>query len=296
MTRVNGAISGGAVAAFVFLLVAVAGVGCGELRATKTGTLVLEPDEFVIPKLAAGESIEREVVARNVGTGVLRMINFRGAFSNDFDLYWRLGDDERQRIGIVGGENSFPAAIDLQPEEEMTFSLVFESRGERFPAGRVSFDTNDGANRSVAIPIRSADIGAELALQPRAVDFGRVAAGEVSRQTLTATNVGQADLVISELSINGSSEFGVLLNGEDPIMDPTLLEDPDGDGTPGVVPGGSFEIEVTYTAESVGADSGELVVNSNSVTPMVFVEQMSGGGKSTRGMVSARTSMQAVQP
>ena len=75
--------------------------------------------------------------------------------------------------------------------------------------GRVTFDSNDGQNRSVAIPIRAADIGAELALQPTSVNFGRVPAGELVSEYLIATNVGQAALEVSELEVNGSSDFGV---------------------------------------------------------------------------------------
>ena len=66
-------------------------VGCDDIRRTETGSVLLTPGEFVIPKLAAGESVEREVVLKNVGAGTLRVINLEGAFPNEFDLYWRRG-------------------------------------------------------------------------------------------------------------------------------------------------------------------------------------------------------------
>lgn len=151
-------------------------------------------------------------------------------------------DVSRQRIGVENGRNLFPEAIDLEPEASLTFTLVYEATGERVPAGRVTFDSNDGQNRSVAIPIRAADIGAELALQPTSVNFGRVPAGESVSEFLIATNVGQAALEIAELEVNGSSDFGVLINGVDPRTDATALDDPDGDGNSGIAPGRSFEI------------------------------------------------------
>lgn len=71
---------------FVFLLLS-GGIGCDDIRRTETGSVLLTPGEFVIPKLAAGETVEREVVLKNVGAGTLRIINLEGAFPNDFDLY-----------------------------------------------------------------------------------------------------------------------------------------------------------------------------------------------------------------
>jgi hypothetical protein len=254
-------------------------VGCDDLRRTDTGSVLLTPAEFVIPKLAAGEEVEREVLLKNVGAGVLRLINIEGAFSTDFDLYWQLGADAdaRQRVGIEDGVNRFPEAIDLAPEETMTFILVYVATGQAVPQGRISFDSNDGLNRSVAIPVRGAEIGAELALSPTSVSFGRVSADEMVSEFLVATNVGQANLEINALEMNGSSDFGVLIEGVDPRVDATVLGDPDGDGVPGVAPGQSFEMEITYLTEVIGPDQGTLAINSNSVTPDVFVDVIANG-------------------
>ena len=53
-----------------------------------------------------------------------------------------------------------------------------------------------------------------------------------------------------ELKKGGSGaealDFVLALAGGDPIDEPSLYADPDGDGSPGLSPGAQFEIGITY--------------------------------------------------
>ena len=102
---------------------------CDEgLRAEQTGTVQLSAPSFVIPKKVPGETAEQSIDVRNVGTGILRIINIDGQFGTEYDLYWTRADEEQQRRGIEDGQSYFPDAIDIAPEEQITLHLVYLAR------------------------------------------------------------------------------------------------------------------------------------------------------------------------
>ena len=143
---------------------------CDEgLRAEQTGTVQLSAPSFVIPKKVPGETAEQSIDVRNVGTGILRIINIDGQFGSEYDLYWTRADEEQQRRGIEDGQSYFPDAIDIAPEEQITLHLVYLAR-MHVPRGRIVLEQTIG-NR-VAIPIVGAESGAE-SVMPTVIDFGR---------------------------------------------------------------------------------------------------------------------------
>ena len=260
------------------LLISIGALSCDEgLRAEQTGTIQVSPPRFIIPKVAPGESPTLEpVVVRNVGAGTLRIINLRGEFGSEYDLYYTRGDEEQQRVAVEDGRNSFRQE-DIEPEEKITFFLEYLAEQSQVPRGRITFETNDTSNRNIAIPIDGAESGAELSIMPTVLDFGRVPAGMMVSQTLTATNFGQTTLEFTSMRMNGSQDFSVLIAGIDPVANPLILQDPDQDMIPGVAPNNSFEITINYAPDSAGADDGELSIESNSVTPITTIPLTANG-------------------
>ncbi|MEE2756244.1 MAG: choice-of-anchor D domain-containing protein [Myxococcota bacterium] len=252
--------------------------GCDEgLRAEQTGTIQLSAPSFVIPKKVPGEMAEQSITVRNVGSGVLRLINFTGQFGSEFDLYWSRGDEAQQRRGIEDGRNYFPDAIDLAPEETMRLHLTYLARQPIVPRGRITVETNDRSNRNLAIPIEGAESGAELSVMPTAIDFGRVRAGDEAEEVLVATNFGQTTLIIDDMTINGSQDFKLSIGGVNPAENPIILQDPDQDGQPGLSPNRTIEITIRYAPPVSGPDDGELSITSNSIVPITNIPLTANG-------------------
>ncbi len=248
--------------------------GDEKIRRTETGTVQLNPTTFLFPKMQVDEQNERMVVLKNVGQGPLLMTNILLDGSSGLDLFWFRGEDEDSELvpGIVDGQSSFENVLELQPEEAITLVVRFTAESTEPPVGRVGIETNDTQNRSVVIPIEGTDIGAELAVSPTTVNFGRQVANEEARIELTALNTGIAVLEISQFLLSGSEDFSVELNGGDPTTDASLLEDPDNDGTPGLNPDASFTFELIYLTDAPGPDDGELSIFSNGIAENVIIE------------------------
>ena len=82
--------------------------GCDDgLRSNETAAIQIDPERFIITKLRPGERTEQSLTVKNVGAGVLRMINLQGEFGLEYDLYWTLGDEDasHQRIAVEDGIN-----------------------------------------------------------------------------------------------------------------------------------------------------------------------------------------------
>lgn len=223
------------------------------------------PDRFTFPKLQVGESEDRTVEIENLGTGELKVAGIRGDFGSEFNLYWTLSsfDDGAQRVGIEGGVNSFPGVITIPPEEKLIMVLNYRPDGSDSLGGAVVMESNDPDYAEISIPIIVIEGSPELNLNPTSIDFGRIGAGSTATETITATNIGQEVLVLEGLRRDGSEDFTITLNGENPVENPALLNDPDGDGEAGVAPGQSFEVVVTYTPITDGFDEGEVVFTTN---------------------------------
>jgi hypothetical protein len=105
--------------------------------------------------------------------------------------------------------------------------------------------------------------GPRIAVTPEALEFGSVPAGESASLSVTVSNIGDADLAIWGLVVNGSAVFSVIVRGVDPQRRPDALDDPDGDGAPGLAPGASFALTVRYAPRTAGADVGALAIRSS---------------------------------
>jgi hypothetical protein len=245
--------------------------GCDDgLVKTEVGSLEVSPTNFQFGKIELGSTRDDTVRLTNVGAGTLKMTGFRitGQASGDFNLYWYLGDDDSaaQNVGIEDGQVFFPRVVDLEPEGIMTLILAYTPTSDLAAAGSVVFETNDSdeANRNVEIPIVASEAGAELRVSPTTVDFGRVPAGNNKRMEVTVTNTGQATANIESMTVHGSEDFNAWMGEVDVEVDPTVLADPDGDGTPGLSPAKQFTFEVTFAPEVDGPDQGEISIISNS--------------------------------
>lgn len=272
--------------AFVALLTGAAAVlgactdesGSGSgIESAATPEMQITPDAFRFPKLAAGDTAERSVRITNTGSGTLVVAEITGDLDERFELYrYRNDDSENQYVVIKDGENSFQRQ-EIDPDESMTLVLVYTARDGTSPSGNIHLLTSA---REVDIPVEIEKGGAEIAVAPTTLEFGRVAAETTKTMQVEVSNVGQEPLVIRQVLLNGSSDFTVQLGGEDVVQNPAVLEDPDGDGAPGLVRSAKVSFDVVYAPPTDGPDSGELVIISNDSTQPEFVVNLAANGAS----------------
>ena len=247
------------VAAAALAIWASAGAGCSDdegFSGVITPLFEAAPKAFVFPKLGIGQSMEQDVQLINRGEGELQVKNLAlrdRSSRQEYELFLRTADGELvdvpSRIEIPGDDR-----------ERVTLTVRYtpkdESRNDEPDAGAVVFTTNDNDALDVSLSIRSGELLPEIRLNPKAIDFGQIEAGSKAIETVTITNIGQGDLVISRVSINGSQDFHA--RSGDRALNDDLREDP-----LVVIPGESLTIEVSYEPPSLGPDTGELLIASN---------------------------------
>jgi hypothetical protein len=249
------------------LLAAVVGAtltglaGCDDgVNVSQTPALQFAPPEFRFPKLQPGQSIVREVVVTNGGSGDLILGEIRledDSTAGELELFVRGADGQ---LGSVPREVTL-SAVRYSPTDA-------EATADR---GAVRLRTNDADNEAPRIPIASGDIGAEIFVNPQTLDFESVEAGQTAVRQLTITNLGQVELVVSRLDVSGSQDFGARF--QDRSVTGDLGENPL------VVPQGeSILVDVTYSPPTLGPDTGELKITTNDTArPTVTVNLRANG-------------------
>ncbi|MBV70527.1 MAG: hypothetical protein CMH52_04180 [Myxococcales bacterium] len=259
-------------------------MGCDEgLNATSTGSLE-DPGVFSFPKVAPGASAEARVTLVNSGAGPVLLKDFAFAANTDvrdFQLSWFYGDspDTPAQAGIINGMPSpeFQGILQVDAGDALTFVLTYTRMNTEIPSGALVMTSNDVNRGRIQIPIRGQAASAELVVVPDYVDFGRIAVGEQAALDIQISNVGVEAATIGALQVLGSASFSLSLNGGDPIQDPGLLQDPDGDGQPGLAPSGTFVLTVNFIAQFERSDRGELSIQSDAVNPDVRIDLVANG-------------------
>lgn len=102
------------------------------------------------------------------------------------------------------------------------------------------------------------------------LNFGTVAVGSSSTQSVTVANVGSADLTVSSLGVSGSADFAL------------------GAGAPStpftVAAGGNESVPVRYTPSGTGSDAGTLTIGSNDPDESSVEVSLSGTGATATGV------------
>ncbi len=233
------------------LAVAALALGCDEPSGIETPELVLEPPEFVFPRSPVGAEEVRRVTVNNQGAAELIIV--------DVELDDRSsGGEFTLALDEGAGPGPVPAGrLVVPPGGRIEFEVTYRVVDETNDTGTLRFSTNDPDALEVPIPIRAGDVGAEIVVNPRSLDFGDVEVGQTRTRMLTIQNLGLADLEIGELVISGREGFDVRQDGASVA----------GPRTPPLrVPGqGSTLLEVVYTPVGLGTANGQLDIRSNAI-------------------------------
>jgi hypothetical protein len=274
----------------VMAVLAAGTLGCDEgIRSAQTPDLQLNPPEFRFGKLAAGSDADRTVAIQNEGTGDLRIASVQMALPNDeqqFELYWKESQDDNGVVGIDrNSEDQFRYPL-VVPAGEIRY-LVLNYRVPDRPdyqiadnPGQITMQTNvvsesfpDGA---VTIPVRLSEGTPEINVAPGSIDFGRVPAEMVQEETVTITNIGQLNLEIRNILLNGSQDFVPLVEDDDgSLRDPRRIAR---DVLKELPPGEQMTVMVRYEPQVEGPDSAELSILSNDPNRSEVIVNLTANG------------------
>jgi hypothetical protein len=275
-----------ALSATLLALIALSACDGDGLQTSQSADYIVRPyQEFVFPTVVVGQTTTKEIEVENIGEIDLQiaraLIQTDMSAEGEFTIYYQLpGASEYEEIpfeenSTTGYEANVTYPIIISPGEVMKLKVVYAPADELPDQGALYFDTNvsdeqEPERARINIPIRVASGDAQMSVTPAILDFDVVPVGESKTMSVTVTNVGASVLRLSDLRIDGSSDFIPLIDGRDPRRQPELLIDPDGDGIDGIspfdpeVPGsGQLTLEVKYEPQIAGPDDARLVIDSN---------------------------------
>jgi ASPM-SPD-2-Hydin domain-containing protein/centrosomal CEP192-like protein/HYDIN/CFA65/VesB family protein len=141
-----------------------------------------------------------------------------------------------------------------------TVNVTFTPAAVGSPTGTLSFADNAPQSPQVVQLYGTGVTAGTLAANPASVSFGTVTVGQTGSQTLTITNSGGQNVIVTSASTSGA---GLGLSG---ISTPLTL-----------APGQSSSFNVTYLPTSSGSLSGTVYLTNNSSTTSVAIP-VSGTG------------------
>ncbi|MBI4461424.1 MAG: choice-of-anchor D domain-containing protein, partial [Acidobacteria bacterium] len=139
----------------------------------------------------------------------------------------------------------------LAPSASLTFDVTFSPAALGLASGTVTVASNAG---SPTVSLTGTGIAPAISLSTNSLDFGSVLVGTTSAgQTVTVTNSGSADLIVSSITLSGSSAFALSMPGLPATLAPST----------------SLTFDVTFSPAAVSLASGTVTVASDAGSPTV---------------------------
>ena len=144
----------------------------------------------------------------------------------------------------------------LPAGQSSSFQVWFDASSVGNATGTLTVQTDAGVSSGqVSLAGTATAAVQQISVSPTSVNFGSATVGTTVKGTLTLTNAGGANLVVSLISVGGAP-FGV-----------------SGITTPSTIaPGASATLNVSFTPTIAGNDSGSVTITSNDpVTPTTII-------------------------
>ncbi|MBI5375978.1 MAG: choice-of-anchor D domain-containing protein [Candidatus Schekmanbacteria bacterium] len=225
-----------------------------------TGSSMTQPDINVLPvSLGFGTEVigatkTLTATISNVGNADLTVTGLSISGSSDF----KLNSSAPAVSFTVAANNSVEIAVDYTPSSAAASSATLQIASSDPDEATVSVNLS-GTGSSVAQP--------DINVLPAALDFGTEVVGTTKTLTAAISNIGNADLTVTGLSISGSSDFS--LNSSTPSVSFTVAAN------------NSVEIAVDFTPSSAAASSATLQIASSDPDEATVSVNLSGTGTDT---------------
>lgn len=219
-----------------------------------------EPDIEVTPAkidfgqldVGTGATATEVVTVKNVGTGPLNI--------EDLSLEDATAPFEFSAIG----------SILIPPDGSTTFTVTFTPITAEETSTKVLIASNDPDEATSEVKLNGSGVAPVILLDPTSYDYGTNYIGCELAQPITISNIGNADLIVSDFDyVTASAEELVVdentsVNGEIPWTIPA---------------GESRQVYVNYAPMDERADDGFLVVTSNDPAHSEAQAAQTGGGQ-----------------
>jgi hypothetical protein len=154
--------------------------------------------------------------------------------------------------------------LSLPVGQSSTFQVWFDPGAAGTITGTLTIQTDNGVSGQVALTGVATTTPQQISLSSTTLNLGSTTVGTTLNGSLTLTNTGGANLIISLISVNGGP-FGV--SG---ITTPSTI-----------VPGGSATMNVSFTPTTGGSDSGSISITSNDPNSPTTTVTLSGTATSS---------------
>jgi hypothetical protein len=192
-------------------------------------SLHFSPPNLNFGSVNTGNKTSQIASVKNMGTGPATIALIKSS-SNQF---------------TISGLN-FP--LTLGAGESANFVAWFNGSTAGKTAGTLTFQGTDGGASMVQLAVAGtvAPLQPKLTVSPSVVDAGSAQIGSKTTSNVTLSNTGNADLIVSTMTVNGAA---FTLNG---ITTPKVISS-----------GQSATISVVYAPTAAGTDSGIISITSN---------------------------------
>ena len=216
------------------------GAGNGE---EDVGQLDVRPPILEFEGLPLGETSTLPLTLTNVGLGDLTIAGTQLAGTTAFTLL--------EEPDVV-----------LAPDEEITVDVSFSPVNPDDEASLYVL-SDDPEAPSVEVPLTGSALVGELIVVPDPLDFGAVPLGCAQEESVLLMNVGPVDLHIESIVQLGDT-FGSNWDFELPLT---------------IAAGESLEVPLSYTADDLEEDEGEVWITSDAIVGLTVADQRGSGTK-----------------
>lgn len=202
----------------------------------KASIEIIPVDLIDFGKVDLYSKVTKEIVVKNTGTDLLTVKSATyKANGTSTDIYL----------------NSSPKTpLDLNPNKEATFSLIYVPTDIGEDKGILTFESNSKDIPQIDIPVKGEGVAPLIKIEPPLIDFGGVEVNQSSTKDFTVYNNGNKDLIIYKLDFSElSSKY---LTVTDPLTEKT------------VAPQSSTQYSITFAPKSKeGAIDSKLQIHCN---------------------------------
>jgi len=233
----------------VLLLIGCAGLvsaGGTKSQSGQQAAIQVTPGSFSFGSLVVGKKISQTATISNTGNTSIN-VTAASVSSGQFAV-----------SGI-----SMPLALPVG--QSSTFQVWFDPSAAGTVTGTLTVQTDSGVSSGqVTLSGVATTPPQQISLSSTTLNLGSAIVGTTLNGSLTLTNTGGANLIISLISVN-AGPFGI-----------------SGIATPRtIVPGGSATMNVSFTPTTAGSDSGSINITSNDPNSPTATVALTGIGTSS---------------
>jgi Zn-dependent metalloprotease len=188
--------------------------------------IAVEPTQLEWGTITVGQSVERSLTLRNPGSADLLISSVQCS----------------NTVFVVSGATVFA----LAPQTARALSLVFSPAAIGAVQATLTIHSNAQDTPALDVLLSAAVAGpSDIRVEPAQVDFGAVLLGQTTQRTLTVSNLGAADLIVSSIDVPDGSFH---LSSDAAFSLPS---------------GAMKTVAISYSPETLGSHQATLTIHSS---------------------------------